>query len=128
MKTVNGYTLAARLCEASLNGGTGLTIGELCGAFKVYWEKLSAIEKLYYKRLAVFYKTTIIWKLERLGMEPDQEDFVKAVFGPRLQEKAIIMEHLYPTATQLATKTLQELDEIYKNEVQNEKEELLIDI
>ncbi len=119
MRTVTGYTIAARLCEASLAGGTGLTIKELCHVFSIYWEWLSAIEKLYFKRLALFYKT---WRLEHLGIEPTQEDFVSSIFNGRQAEKSTIMMDLYPTAIQLATKNLKELEDIYKNEFQNENQ------
>ena len=93
MKNQTGYSIAALLCEYSLDGGTGLSFPKLCLLFgPKYWEKSSVIEKLYFKRLAIHYKTTATFQLERKGIKPTKEEFLSSLFGHRIEEQNAVMD------------------------------------
>lgn len=94
MRRINGYAIAARLCEISGNG-TNLSFPELCKIFgPIYWESLPSLSKLYFKRLAIHYKQTSMGKAEKAGFKPSCEEFLTSLFGHRNQEQETVMQEL----------------------------------
>ena len=95
MKNINGYSTAARLCEYSTLAGTGLSFPILCKVFgPLYWEKLSPLEKHYFKRVAIQYKKTAVGIAERVGTQPTKEDYLNAIFGERTNERDEVLDEL----------------------------------
>ena len=77
----NGYSLGVKLCEHFSSNGTGLSFPTLCKVFgPVYWEKLDPLQKLYFKRLALHYKTTETGAAERNGTRPSNAQVALALY------------------------------------------------
>ena len=90
MKTLNGYSVATRLCQYSTTTTeSGLNFPALCVIFgPVGWDLLAPLEKLYFKRIAEQYKTTAVGNNERVqGEVPSREQFLSAVFGEKMIER-----------------------------------------
>ncbi len=102
MKKINGYSVAARLCEYSTLAGTGLSFPILCKVFgPLLWEKLSPLEKLYFKRVAIQYKQTAVGILERAGTLPSREEYLDAIFGERSNEQDQVLDTLETVVIEL---------------------------
>lgn len=116
MKKQNGYSIAARLCEYSTSGGTNLPFPILCQVFgPVYWEKLTTVEKLYFKRLAIQYRQTVVGTAERAGSLPTREAFLTAVFGDRAIEQEKVRQELQLAAMKLSHMTYSEIHDVIEN-------------
>ena len=95
MKKINGYSVAVKLCEYSTLFGSGIPFSKLCQIFgPLYWEKLSPLEKLYYKRLAAQYKQTALGIAERAGNIPTRSEFLNAIFGLKIVEQELVLDDL----------------------------------
>ena len=106
----NGYSLAVKLCEHFSSNGTGLSFPALCKVFgPVYWETLDPFQKLYFKRLALHYKTTEIGTAERNGARPTNAQVVQALYGVnRLEEKNSVRQILQPIGDKISQLTVEE--------------------
>ena len=111
MKQINGYSIAAQLCECSTPGGSGLHFSLLCKVFgPVYWESLSYIEKMYFKHIAMQYKQTPMGIAEKAGARPTREAFLNVIFGNRIIERNQILSILEEIALEIALKSDEEIE------------------
>ena len=104
MKNINGYRLAARLCQFSPDGGVDeIDFPEFCIDFGPgCWDQLSTFQKYYFKRLAQYYKTTTIGQNEkRDGVIPTKQELFTVLFHERPDEQNCVIELLRPYADQL---------------------------
>ncbi len=116
MKNINGYSVAVRLCEYSTLAGTGLSFSMLCKVFgPIYWEKLSPLEKLYFKRVAMQYKQTAIGIAERNGTLPTREAYLDVIFGGRSKERDQVLDELETVVIKLYEMTFMQIQSIVDN-------------
>lgn len=116
MKNINGYSIAARLCEYSTLAGTGLPFPTLCKVFgPMFWEKLSPLEKHYFKRVAIQYKQTVVGIAERTGTLPAREDYLDAIFGERSSERDQVLDKLETVVIELYDMTFAQIQSVIDN-------------
>ena len=97
MKKLNGYSIAVKLCQYSIIvKGIGIPFSEFCKIFgPIYWEKLTRLEKLYFKRIAIQYNQSPLGIIARRdGKFPSREEFLGAVFGQRDNERNQVLDEL----------------------------------
>ena len=113
MKSINGYSVAASLCEYSTLAGTGLSFPTLCKVFgPMFWEKLSPLEKLYFKRVAIHYKRTDVGIAERAGVLPTREEYLDAIFGERTSEQDQVLDKLETIVIELYNMTFAQIQDM----------------
>ncbi len=111
---VNGYSIAARLCQYFCR--TLLTFPQLCKVFgPLYWEHLTVLEKLYFKRLALHYQNSPTGRSEWYGYPVNGNKFVAAIFGQRREELNRVKEALKIVGEKISTMTNNELIALYEN-------------
>ena len=108
VRKVNGYSIAVRLCEYFCR--TGLSFPLLCKVFgPLYWEHLSALEKLYFKRVALQYRMS-----GQYGHKLSGNQFVAAIFGQRREELEHVREALKVVGEKISSMNNNELIALYK--------------
>ena len=110
---INGYSVAARLCEYSTLAGTGLSFPNLCKVFgPLCWENLLPLEKLYFKRVAIQYKQTAMGIAERAGTLPTREEYLDAIFGERTGEQDQVLDKLETVVIELYNMTFDQIQDM----------------
>ena len=107
MRKVNGYSIAVRLCEYFCR--TGLSFPLLCKVFgPLYWEHLSALEKLYFKRVALQYRME--WHCHKVT----DNQFVGVIFDQRREELEHVREALKVVGERINSMNTNELIALFK--------------
>ena len=102
MKKLNGYSIAARLCQYSTIKRMEIPFSEFCKVFgPIYWEKLTSLEKLYFKRIAIQYNQSPLGIASRNRKFPSRDEFLTTVFGQRDNERDQVITELKSVVTKI---------------------------
>lgn len=102
VKNINGYSVATKLLFYSY-GYPGLKhdFATTCKLFGPFWDKMSPIERSYFKKLATNYKKTPLGKQEKKGLRPSKGRFLQVLFENNKEEQDMCLKELYNVAQEI---------------------------